>query len=146
MDPKYTIVCGNIVIQNNQILLIQEKQEKAYKKWWLPAGKLDPGETLTECAVREGKEETGYDMKLKKLLGIFNPVKNKPLFFIFISEIVSGEMTIDPDEILDIKWVPIDEIMKLDVRDPSLMQKILESVSKEEYYPINLIKDIGVVK
>jgi 8-oxo-dGTP pyrophosphatase MutT (NUDIX family) len=38
-------------------------------KWDLPKGKLDPGETLEECALREVEEETGVgQLKLKKFL------------------------------------------------------------------------------
>jgi 8-oxo-dGTP pyrophosphatase MutT (NUDIX family) len=38
-------------------------------KWDLPKGKLDPGETLEECALREVEEETGVgQLELKKFL------------------------------------------------------------------------------
>jgi 8-oxo-dGTP pyrophosphatase MutT (NUDIX family) len=38
-------------------------------KWDLPKGKLDPGETLEECALREVEEETGVrHLKLEKFL------------------------------------------------------------------------------
>lgn len=38
--------------------------------WSLPAGKLDPGETLAECALREVYEETGYVCELGRELGL----------------------------------------------------------------------------
>ena len=41
--------------------------------WWcLPGGKLDPGETLEQCAVREALEETGLAVRLEKFLGMFS--------------------------------------------------------------------------
>jgi len=40
-------------------------------KWDLPKGKLDPGETLETCALREVQEETGVsNVKLEKFIGI----------------------------------------------------------------------------
>src|SRR5436309_1142685 len=40
-----------------------------YDDWSLPKGKLDPGETLTACAVREVAEETGLTVRLGARLG-----------------------------------------------------------------------------
>ena len=54
---KFTIVqaAGGVVSnRSNEILMISRRG-----KWDLPKGKLDPGETLAECAVREVREETG---------------------------------------------------------------------------------------
>jgi len=54
---KFTIVqaAGGLVInKNKEVLMIFRRG-----KWDLPKGKLDKGETLEECAVREVEEETG---------------------------------------------------------------------------------------
>ncbi len=55
---------GLVVNEDKQILLMNRRQ-----KWDLPKGKLDAGETMEQCAVREVKEETGLKaVKLKKFL------------------------------------------------------------------------------
>ncbi len=54
---KFTIVkaAGGLVLNNeNELLMIFRRGH-----WDLPKGKLDPGETLAECAIREVQEETG---------------------------------------------------------------------------------------
>lgn len=62
------IKAGGGIVRNEQgeILLILRKG-----KWDLPKGKLDAGETIEECAVREVKEETGLSLvTLEKPAGI----------------------------------------------------------------------------
>jgi ADP-ribose pyrophosphatase YjhB (NUDIX family) len=54
---KFTVIkaAGGLVFnKENNLLLIFRRGH-----WDLPKGKLDPGETLAECAVREVQEETG---------------------------------------------------------------------------------------
>src|SRR5688572_3663924 len=60
---KVIIASGGVVFNSNEeILLIFRKG-----KWDLPKGKLDKGETLEECAVREVEEETGIkNIKLEE--------------------------------------------------------------------------------
>ncbi len=56
---KIVKAAGGIVRKNDQILMIDR-----LKKWDLPKGKLDKGETIDECAVREVEEETGVKVKI----------------------------------------------------------------------------------
>jgi 8-oxo-dGTP pyrophosphatase MutT (NUDIX family) len=57
---------GLVENEKGELLLIFRRG-----KWDLPKGKLDKGETLEQCAVREVEEETGLkNVKLKKAIGI----------------------------------------------------------------------------
>jgi|688.fasta_scaffold68198_4 mutator protein MutT len=48
---------------NNKILLLHRQENKSQgNKWGIPGGKVDKGETPLQAAIREVKEETGYDI------------------------------------------------------------------------------------
>ena len=63
---KTIVAAGGIVFNDeNELLMIFRRG-----KWDLPKGKLDEGETIEECAVREVEEETGLsNIVLKEFVG-----------------------------------------------------------------------------
>ena len=65
--PVKIIAAGGLVTnENNELLMIFRRG-----KWDLPKGKLDKGETIEECAIREVEEETGIgNVELGKLIGL----------------------------------------------------------------------------
>lgn len=56
---KVIVAGGGVVKKGGKVLMIFRK-----KKWDLPKGKLDRGETIEECAVREVEEETGVKVSI----------------------------------------------------------------------------------
>ncbi len=69
-----TIVTGTVlaIMKNNRILLIKRNKEPFKGLWALPGGKIEYGEHIEECALRECKEETGLDGKFSGICGIVN--------------------------------------------------------------------------
>jgi 8-oxo-dGTP diphosphatase len=61
---------------NRPIVLIERRNPPA--GWAIPGGFVDVGETLEQAAIREAKEETGLDIRLKALLGIYSDPKRDP--------------------------------------------------------------------
>ena len=85
-------------------------------KWDLPKGKLDEGETILECAVREVQEETGLQqIEHGELIGItyheyFDPYLKEEVIkeSHWFAMRVRGEQTLIPqteEDITEIKWV-----------------------------------------
>ncbi len=85
-----------------------------YDDWSLAKGKLDPGESLVACAVREIREETGYEVRLGKLLGkTVYPVKHSSkVVYYWTGEVTGGEFAPN-DEVDEIRWLPIEEAKAL---------------------------------
>lgn len=57
-----------VVIDDGQVLLIQRED---FKVWCLPGGQVESGESVAQAAIREVKEETGINVELLRLVGIY---------------------------------------------------------------------------
>jgi 8-oxo-dGTP pyrophosphatase MutT (NUDIX family) len=115
MDKKRIIAAGGLVFnEQNELLMIYRRGF-----WDLPKGKLDPGETIEACAIREVQEETGLT---KIALGKFISITLHEYFDPYLKEDVikeshwyhmnvKGNPTLTPqteEDITSIKWVGAD--------------------------------------
>ena len=93
--------------------------------WTLPGGEVELHETVAEAAVREVREETGYDVALDRLLGIDSfvvPAEEqadgarpfKSLRVIFEGSVVAGELANEVGGTTDeARWIPLAEVSSL---------------------------------
>ncbi len=107
---KTSVVAGVVIKKDGKYLLVQEKQPKAYGLWNFPAGRVDVGDTIEETAVKEAKEETGYDVELVKEIDIFQESAIESSKHAFEAKIMGGELKFPEDEILDAGWFTFEEI------------------------------------
>lgn len=104
-EKSHVIIgCCNLVEREGSYLLVQEGKPSARARFNLPAGKPEVGETLVEAAVREAKEETGLDVTVEYIVGLYQCPQTSEGFgvvnFVFASNIVAGEIvtsTAHPD-------------------------------------------------
>ena len=79
---KYPIPTVDIIIEikrkNGQEGIILIKRKNPPHGWALPGGFVDRGESLEEAAVREAKEETSLDIKLKSQFHTYSDPKRDP--------------------------------------------------------------------
>jgi len=117
---KFTIIqaAGGLVVnEENKLLMIFRRG-----KWDLPKGKLDKGETLEQCAVREVEEETGLaNIKLlSHLLTTYHTYHEGTKFVLkesyWYNMQVSGKQNLQPqleEDILETRWVTLEEAVAL---------------------------------
>lgn len=91
------VVCAVFITRGDALLLVKEHKDAAKDKLGLPGGKLEEGETLEACAVRECLEETGLHVRLKNLLMVSQKPHthegNTVIKFVYGAEIIGQEAT-----------------------------------------------------
>jgi ADP-ribose pyrophosphatase YjhB (NUDIX family) len=110
---------ANAVVVNDQgeILLIHRTDND---NWSLPGGAMEPGESMTDCAVRETYEETGIHVEVIGLVGIYTDPRHVILYtsnnevrqefsIVYIARPLGGEPT-PSDESREVVWVSPDAI------------------------------------
>lgn len=80
-------------------------------RWNLPGGGVEPGELPTEAAIRETLEETGLEVGIDRLSGVYSKPDDNDLVFVFVCRVVGGRLTpteeavesryFDPNELPD---------------------------------------------
>ncbi len=63
-------LCTCVFVLQNEVLLIQEAKAVCLGSWYLPAGRMEDGESIEESLKREVKEEAGIDCQPITLLQI----------------------------------------------------------------------------
>ncbi len=113
--PKIDVRAA-VINDEGKILFVKEVMDK---RWAMPGGWADVGDGPSEVAIRESKEESGYDVKPKKVIGVFDANRDgRPLEFfhafkiIFLCDLTGGEPATS-DETEDVAFFSFDELPPL---------------------------------
>lgn len=129
------IIVGCIVSnKDGKILLIQEDD-----KWNQPAGWLELNESIIDGAKREAQEETGQEIVIKSLLGVYSLVKQKGGSILhavkFIFRAHSTGKKLSSSEKINTQWFSPEEINKLEGKlwDPDVIKEIKDWQAGKSY-------------
>ena len=109
-------------------------------RWCLPGGGMEPGESASETGVREAQEETGLDVRVTKLVGVYTSPdimieyadgnRVQPVAFSFEAEIIGGVLGLS-DETTEFGYFGIGELDRLDLMEHH-HQRILDAAENRE--------------
>lgn len=102
---------------DDKIVMVRQFRKPADEVLWeLPAGKIEPGEDLKNCALRELEEETGYyPRKIKKLMTFFSTPGfcNEKLTLFLAEDLEKRNKNEDADEFIEVKLIKPNKALKL---------------------------------
>jgi phosphatase NudJ len=130
-----------VVRRGHRFLLTQE--QKYGSSWSIPGGRVEPGESLVDAAVREVLEETGVPVRIDGILRIEHAAADssarmRVLFMGTPIDDTAPKTTAD-EESLGAAWLTIDEIRQRKLRGAEL-RALLESVeSGRQVFPLDLL-------
>jgi len=104
------------VTPEGKIPMIRQYRKPAEQVMFeLPAGKLEKGEDITEAALREFKEETGYTADSIRLVSSFYPTvgySEEVLHIFFAEDLSAGDTEFDDNESIDIELCDPEELFR----------------------------------
>jgi ADP-ribose pyrophosphatase YjhB (NUDIX family) len=127
---------ASVVVRDGEghVLMLQRTDNDL---WTIPTGGLKTGETIRECAVRECREETGIDVEVTGLVGIFSDPGHviayltdgevgevrQPVNVCLHARPIAGALTPAPDEARQACWIPADDLGQVCVH-PAIRARI----------------------
>jgi len=112
--PLFGVMARCVIVKDGKLLLIREHMENT---WETPGGGVEAGETLEQAARREALEESGYEVKIGKVLSVsmgdtrrVNGLKKLCIMF----EAELGKKVAEPQsDVNGVKWFGREELAKL---------------------------------
>ena len=109
-DPKVAAVC--VIPRAGQVLMIRRGTDTGYGLWSLPGGFVDRGEVVESAAAREAWEETGLEVAIDGLLGLFSLPGDPVIVAAFTAHETGGSLAPGP-EALEASFFPTDNLPEL---------------------------------
>ena len=115
-----------LIVDDRDRVLLASWNEGPEPQWTMPGGGVELEETPAEGAIRELREETGYDVELLQVLGVDTlvvPAEHridppgrpmKSVRVVYDARIVGGELRHEVDGTTDeARWIPLSEVSSL---------------------------------
>jgi 8-oxo-dGTP pyrophosphatase MutT (NUDIX family) len=123
--PNSLVPAASVVVVNDSgNVLLQRRVDNGM--WALPGGKMELGESLADCGIRETKEETGYDIRIVGIVGTYtNPGHvfayddgevRQEFSICLLGEPVGGTLAVS-DESHEVAWFAPEQIDDLPMVD-----------------------------
>jgi 8-oxo-dGTP pyrophosphatase MutT (NUDIX family) len=134
-----------VVRRGDRFLLVHER--KHGQGWYLPAGRVEAGETLTAAALRETLEEAGVPIVLDGVLRIeHSPLPTGTRVRVFFTAHPADDTppkSKPDDESLGAAWISLDELGAYPLRGPEVVTILAHVAGGGAVYPLSLLASEG---
>lgn len=105
-DPKLAV---GVLIEHDGRVLLGRRAPGAHEagKWSFPAGFVDRGERVEDAAIREVREETGLEVRLDGLLGLYSSTGETVVLAVYVGTPIGGTLGA-ADDLTEVAYFPLD--------------------------------------
>jgi 8-oxo-dGTP diphosphatase len=94
----FRVSVSALIFEGDRVLLAHRR---AIDWWNLPGGAVDPGETVDEALRREVREETGLEVEVGQLVGVYSKPLKQEIVLAFRCRVLGGQLNVFQDEDID---------------------------------------------
>ena len=95
LDPKIAAVV--LISTDDKLVLVRRATEPAIGRWSFPSGYVDRGEAVEDAAIREVKEETGLEVRLKDFVGLYSSGGSAVVLAVYTACVTGGSLRPGPE-------------------------------------------------
>lgn len=119
-----------ILVEGGKVLLIRRAREPFKGEWAIPGGRIEENETAEACAKREMREETGLEVEIIRLTGIYSDPGRDPRGIIAAAYLVrrTGGSVRAGDDAGEAEWFQLENMPRLCADHPKILEDALKAL------------------
>ncbi len=133
---KPNLAVDAVIVKDKKVLLVKRKYPAFKGRWALPGGFVDYGETVEKAVVREAREETGLNVEIEELLGVYSEPNRDPrghtVSVVFLCAVKNGKTRSKTNETLGCRFFSQKELSRIKIAFDH--RKIIRDALKTIYY------------
>ncbi|MBM7563885.1 NUDIX hydrolase [Paenibacillus sacheonensis] len=127
-------VAALLTNESGEVLLLRTHRRS--DTWEMPGGNVERGEPLDKAIKREFLEETGIIIEPIGITGVYMNITKQVLTICFRAQYVSGEINVQEDEIVEAKYIKIDESNIYEyITKPQQRSRLLDAMHAKSFVP-----------